>query len=126
MTKVYANSMEVPAHLSTVEFFREVESVLTEDGWLCVNAAGFGFEDPVVVALARTVAAAWGQDVLLVRVPFSRNCVLFARRADARGRRGYASGTGRTSFDGSPGSFGGPTGYASPRQERAPDRFRRR
>jgi len=77
----FANNMEVPAHLSTTEFFRELRDALTPEGWLVINAAGFGLEDPVVSALAETLALAWERDVLVVRVPFARNCVLFARPA---------------------------------------------
>lgn len=76
----YANNMEIPAHLSTVEFFGELRGVLRDGGWLSVNAAGFGLDDPVIAAVARTLAAAFGERVLAVRVPFSRNCLLFARR----------------------------------------------
>lgn len=76
----YANQMEIPAHLCTEEFFEEVEAHLRPQGWLAVNIGGFGLTDPVVEAVARTVAGAFAQRVLAVRVPFSRNCVLFARR----------------------------------------------
>ena len=77
----YANQMEIPAHLCTVEFFEEVESHLATGGWLAVNIGGFGLSDPVVEAVASTAARAFSQRVLVVRVPFSRNCVLFARNA---------------------------------------------
>jgi spermidine synthase len=77
----YANQMEIPAHLSTVEFFREVRSHLRTGGWLCVNVGAFGLADPVAEALGGTVASAFDERVLLVRVPFSRNCALFARNA---------------------------------------------
>jgi len=76
----YANQMEIPAHLCTVEFFAEVESHLVPGGWLAVNIGGFGLTDPVVEAVASTAARAFSRRVLVVRVPFSRNCVLFARR----------------------------------------------
>lgn len=76
----YANQMEIPAHLCTLEFFDEVESHLAPAGWLAVNIGGFGLADPVVESVAGTVASAFGQRVLAVRVPFSRNCILFARR----------------------------------------------
>jgi len=78
----YADNMEIPAHLSTVEFFREVRSQLRPGGWLAVNLSGFGFDDPVISAVAGTVAAAFERRVLALRVPFSRNCVLFARAGD--------------------------------------------
>ena len=77
----YANQVEIPAHLCTVEFFREVEARLEEGGWLSANLGGFGFDDPVVASVARTCARAFGDDVLVVRVPQSRNYALFARRA---------------------------------------------
>jgi hypothetical protein len=76
----YANQMEIPAHLCTREFFGEVRDRLARGGWLCVNVGGFGLADPVVEAVARTAAAGFGRRVLALRVPFSRNCVLFARR----------------------------------------------
>lgn len=75
----YANNMEIPAHLSSLEFFRECAAKLDPAGWLVVNAAGFGLDDPVVCAVAGTLADALGAHVLAVRVPFSRNCVLFGR-----------------------------------------------
>ncbi|MCP3915798.1 MAG: hypothetical protein GY711_09600 [bacterium] len=78
----YANNMEIPSHLSTVEFFRELRDALAPSGWVTVNAAGFGLDDPVVAAVARTLSAAFEQRVLALRVPFSRNCVLIARRDD--------------------------------------------
>lgn len=77
----YANNMEVPPHLCTAEFFAEVRSKLAPGGWLTVNAAGFGLDDPVVSALASTLAFGFESEVLLMRVPFSRNCILHARRA---------------------------------------------
>jgi spermidine synthase len=75
----YANNVEVPVHLSTLEFFRELRLRLAPGGWLVVNAAGFGLDDPVVRALAGTAAAAFEQPALVVRVPFSRNCTVLLR-----------------------------------------------
>lgn len=76
----YANQMEIPAHLCTREFFDEIESHLAPAGWLAVNIGGFGLADPVVESVAGTVATAFGRRVLAVRVPFSRNFILLARR----------------------------------------------
>lgn len=76
----YANNMEIPAHLCTVEFFREVRDILADGGWLTVNAAGFGLQDPVVQSLTSTVAAAFEGQVVAAQVPFSRNCMLYVRR----------------------------------------------
>jgi spermidine synthase len=76
----YANQMEIPAHLCSVEFFREARSRLAPRGWLAVNVGGFGLDDPVVRGVGKTIASAFERRVLGVRVPFSRNCVIFARR----------------------------------------------
>jgi spermidine synthase len=79
----YANQVEIPAHLCTVEFFRELRERLVVGGWLTANLGGFGFDDPVVAAVARTCAVAFEQEVLLVRVPQSRNYMLLARNSAA-------------------------------------------
>lgn len=84
----YANQMEIPAHLCSLEFFEEVKARLAPGGWLTINIGGFGFEDPVVEAVAGTAASAFGSEVLLIRVPFSRNCVAFLRRDGALPRPG--------------------------------------
>jgi spermidine synthase len=76
----YANQVEIPAHLCTVEFFREARDRLVPGGWLTANLGGFGFDDPVVIAVASTCARAFDASVLLVRVPESRNFVLLARQ----------------------------------------------
>ena len=76
----YSNQVEIPAHLCTREFFGELHARLAEGGWLAANLGGFDFEDPVVAAVARTCAHAFGSPALLVRVPSSRNFVLLARR----------------------------------------------
>jgi spermidine synthase len=75
----YANNMEIPPHLATVEFFREVARVLRPGGWVTANLGGFGADDPVVAAVARSAAEGLGAVVHLARVPFSRNVTLLAR-----------------------------------------------
>jgi spermidine synthase len=75
----YANQVEIPAHLCTLEFFDQARAHMAEGGWLVVNAGGFGSDDPVLVALGSTIARAFGT-CLAVRVPRARNWVLFARR----------------------------------------------
>ncbi len=75
----YANQIEIPPHLATIEFFREVRARLAPGGWLSANLGGFGFDDPVVEAVAHTAAAAFEAPVLVVRVPHARNFILFAR-----------------------------------------------
>lgn len=76
----YSNQVEIPAHLCTLEFFREVHDRLAGGGWLTANLGGFDFSDPVVAYVAATCAEAFSSAVLLVRVPMSRNFVLVARR----------------------------------------------
>jgi spermidine synthase len=79
----YANQVEIPFHLATVEFLREVRSALAPGGWLALNAGGFAFDDPLVAALAATVAEAFEGEALVVRVPASRNFVIYGRRGAA-------------------------------------------
>jgi len=76
----YANQVEIPHHLCTLEFFRDLRALLTEGGWLTANVGGFDFEDPVVSAVASTCANAFESPVVLVRVPWTRNYLLLARR----------------------------------------------
>ncbi len=77
----YANQVEIPAHLATAELFAEVREHLLPGGWLAMNVGGFGAYDPVVDAVARTLAHAFGAEhVAGARVPSSRNWMLFARR----------------------------------------------
>jgi len=75
----YANQVEIPPHLASLEFLREVRASLAPEGWLAANVGGFGLDDPVVLAVADTAALAFESDVLLLRVPGSRNVALFAR-----------------------------------------------
>jgi len=75
----YANQVEIPAHLATVEFLEEVRAALSPGGWLATNVGGFGFEDPLVRAIAATTAEAFGGQALVVRVPAARNYIVFAR-----------------------------------------------
>lgn len=79
----YSNQVEIPAHLCTFEFFREVRQRLASGGWLTANLGGFDFSDPVVATVASTCADAFDGAVLLVRVPMSRNFMLLARRDGA-------------------------------------------
>jgi len=76
----YANQVEIPPHLCTREFFAEVRERLEPGGWLTANVGGFGFDDPVVAAVGRSMAVGTGAPVLVLRVPGSRNHTLVARR----------------------------------------------
>lgn len=96
----YSNQVEIPPHLCTREFFDEVRARLSEGGWLAANLGGFDFEDPVVAAVARTCARAFASPVLLVKVPSSRNFVLFARHGAALpfGPQGFLPARAETRF----------------------------
>lgn len=76
----YANQVEIPYHLCTLEFFQSLRERLVDGGWLTANLGGFDFKDPVVASVASTCASAFGSAVLLLRVPWSRNFLLLARR----------------------------------------------
>ncbi len=75
----YQNQMEIPPQLASVEFFADCAQLLARDGWMTVNVGAFGFDDPVLVAVAGTMAAGFDRRVLALRVPFARNIVLVAR-----------------------------------------------
>ncbi len=77
----YAHQIEIPSHLASREFFEAVRAKLVDGGWLAINVGGFGCDDPLVAAVAETVASAFASPVLALRVPASRNVELFARRA---------------------------------------------
>ena len=76
----YANQVEIPPHLSTLEFFSLVREKLSNGGWAIANVGGFGFDDPVVEAIAETLAVAFQNEVLVLRVPSTRNFTLITRR----------------------------------------------
>ncbi len=87
----YANNMEIPPHLSTGEFFSEVAGVLRPGGWISANVGGFGVGDPVVQAVAKSLAAGTLSPVACARVPFSRNVMLYARPGSALPQPGGAT-----------------------------------
>lgn len=77
----YANQVEIPAHLATVELFADLREHLSPGGWVAMNVGGFGAEDPVVDAVGRTLSEVFGTaQVAGARVPRSRNWVLYGRR----------------------------------------------
>jgi SAM-dependent methyltransferase len=76
---VYANQVEIPPHMATVEFFSEARRVLKPGGWLQVNVGGGGCDDPVVLATGASLAQAFGSPTLALEVPLSRNVVLIQR-----------------------------------------------
>ncbi|MEX1023853.1 MAG: fused MFS/spermidine synthase [Planctomycetota bacterium] len=77
----YANQIEIPTHLATLEFFRELEARLAPGGWVAANVGGFSLDDPIVTAIAATLATAFDDDVAVLGVPRARNWSLFARES---------------------------------------------
>lgn len=78
----YANNMEIPSHLASVEAFREMGERLVDGGYLSINVGGFGAEDPVVQAIAASASVGLGASARLARVPFSRNWMVFLRKGE--------------------------------------------
>jgi len=79
----YARQFEIPLHLATVEFFREVRDHLRPGGVFGLNVGTrekpgerFGF----LGRLRATLAMVFGNRLRAHRVPYSRNVVVFARR----------------------------------------------
>ncbi|MFQ5748816.1 MAG: fused MFS/spermidine synthase [Planctomycetota bacterium] len=79
----YARQFEIPLHLATEEFFREVWNHLRPGGVFGLNVGTrekpgerFGF----LGRLRATLAAVFGKRLRAHRVPYSRNVIVFARR----------------------------------------------
>ena len=79
----YANNVEIPPHLCTVEFFQSVAEHLAPGGWITANLSGFGPRDPVIRAVTHTLHVATGEPVLLRGIAFSRNSLAFVRKGAA-------------------------------------------
>jgi spermidine synthase len=91
---VYANAIEIPPHLSTVEFFREAREKLVPGGWIVANVGAFGLDDPVLEHFAATLSAAFERPVLALPVKNARNVTVLARReaeVPAPGSDAYAA-----------------------------------
>lgn len=73
----YANAIEIPPHLSTVEFFRSLRPLLAPGGLVVANVGAFGLEDPVLERFAVTLAQAMGRRVLALPVKNARNVSVF-------------------------------------------------
>jgi hypothetical protein len=75
----YAHQVYVPAHLASREFFGAVAERLEPGGVVACNVGGLRADDPVLAAIAGTLAAEFGH-ALALHVPRSRNVLLVARR----------------------------------------------
>ena len=80
LVDAYERQVYVPAHVASIEFFGHVHAILADGGIVAVNVGGVHRDDPVVVAIAGTVAAAFGE-AFAFRVPHSRNFVVAARKS---------------------------------------------
>ncbi|MBI5853515.1 MAG: fused MFS/spermidine synthase [Planctomycetes bacterium] len=78
----YERQVYVPAHVASREFFAAVGERLQVGGIVAVNCGGVRFDDPVVTAIAGTMAAVFGE-ASAFRVPRSRNLLLAARKGGA-------------------------------------------
>ena len=78
----YSHQVYIPPHLASSEFFAAVHERLEPRGIVACNVGGLGFDDPVLVAMARTMRECF-RDVAAFRVPDSRNVLLVGRK-DAR------------------------------------------
>ena len=79
LVDAYEHQIYVPAHVASHEFFQAVYRLLSPGGVVSLNAGGRSFDDPVVQALARTLASVFGE-TWVFQVPHSRNYMLVARR----------------------------------------------
>lgn len=82
LVDAYERQVYVPAHVASREFFASVSDRLVPGGVVSVNSGGRNFDDPVVLAIGRTMAAVFG-GALAFRVPSSRNFMLVARKSAA-------------------------------------------
>jgi hypothetical protein len=74
----YANQMEVPEHLGTLQFLLQLKDLLAAGGVLALNVGAFDLEDPVLLDLGGTLAAAFSRPALGIQVKNSRNAILYA------------------------------------------------
>ncbi|MBL9079003.1 MAG: fused MFS/spermidine synthase [Planctomycetes bacterium] len=98
----YAHQVYVPAHLASREFFAHAHDRLLPGGVLACNIGALRRDDPVLRAIAATVAAVFGHASVLL-LPASRNALLVARRdrapEPARLRAYGADGTALSADD---------------------------
>jgi hypothetical protein len=80
LVDAYERQIYLPAHVASLEFFSAVRALLAPGGVVAVNCGGRNFDDPVVMAVSRTMAAAFGE-AHAFRVPLARNFVVLARRS---------------------------------------------
>ncbi|MCC6782923.1 MAG: fused MFS/spermidine synthase [Planctomycetes bacterium] len=74
----YERQVYVPAHVASREFFAAVARRLAAGGLVAINCGGVRFDDPVVSAIAGTLASVFGS-AHAFRVPASRNVLIVAR-----------------------------------------------
>ncbi|MGE3174090.1 MAG: fused MFS/spermidine synthase [Planctomycetota bacterium] len=75
----YSHQVYIPGHLASREFFAAARERLLPGGVVACNVGGLDASDPVLGAIAGTMAAVFGE-ALALQVPSSRNLLLVARR----------------------------------------------
>ena len=63
LVDAYERQIYIPAHVASRQFFDAVHSVLQPGGVVSVNSGGKTFDDPVVRALASTMAHVFGESI---------------------------------------------------------------
>ncbi|MEQ1634636.1 MAG: fused MFS/spermidine synthase, partial [Planctomycetota bacterium] len=75
----YSHQVYIPGQLASLEFFRACAARLVSGGVVACNVGGLDGADPVLVAIATTMAAVF-DSVAALHVPNSRNMLLIARK----------------------------------------------
>lgn len=74
----YAHQAYIPPHLASVEFFTALRARLEDGGVVACNVGGLRDDDPVLMAIARTLAEVFGR-AWAMHLPQTRNFLLLAR-----------------------------------------------
>ena len=97
----YAHQAYIPPQLASVEFFSAVRQHLEDGGVVACNVGGLRRDDPVLVAIAGTLAEVFGSAAAM-HLPNSRNFLLVARAGrplDTRCLDRYRPGRERLTAD---------------------------
>ncbi|MCB9831541.1 MAG: fused MFS/spermidine synthase [Planctomycetes bacterium] len=81
MIDAYARQVDIPFHMTTVEFFAEVGEHLVDDGVVAINLSLGERDNPMYRALGQSLERVGPTAALKVR--FWRNTMMWARRGDA-------------------------------------------
>lgn len=76
----YAQQIDIPAHMATVEFFELVRKRLAPKGCLVLNASSRDLESPLLRALASSMRAAGFPEIVASPVQYWGNTMLWTHR----------------------------------------------